>query len=429
MDMMIFRTAFFKIVTTTWLLLALAQISVFNSANAQDIPLDRIAAVVNNDVVMLSEVNDTARRLKKANPGMDNRVLLKEALDQLIMIRLQLQKAKASGINIDDTIVNEAVQSIAKQNKLNLQQFRVALAKEGIDYKTFRENIREKLSLDALRKRQQGRRDVITEQEVDDLIKSESYSLAKNVTYQLQDILIPVPNGSSVQQFNAAYNKASKLRQKLLAKQQFLTSPLLKKYQASGKNLGWQTVATLSPAYVRTLSLMQVGEISPLVRDPKGLHILKLVDKKGGQRKITQQVHVRHILIPDDAPNARIKALQIRQQIQSGKNFATLAKKYSIDKGSAAKGGDLGTVRPDVFVPPFANAVRNLPVNALSQPVKTRFGWHLIQVLERTTSDQTRDALKAQAQALISNQKQSDQYKRWLKSLRDNAFVEYRLNI
>jgi len=428
MDMMIFRKAFFKTVTTL-LLPVLAQISFINNASAQDIPLDRIAAVVNSDVVMLSEVQNTARRLKKANPNMDNRVLLKEALDQLIMTRLQLQKAKESGIKIDDTIVNEAVQSIAKQNKLNLEQFRVALAKEGMDYKTFRENIRKKLSLDALRKRQQGRRDVITEQEVDDLIKSESHTLAKNVQYQLQDILVAAPNGSSVAQFNAAYNKANQLRQKLLSKQQFLASPLLKKYQASGKDLGWQTINTLSPAYIRTLSLMQVGEISPLVRDPKGLHILKLVDKKGGQRQVTQQVHVRHILIPADKPNARIKALQIRQQIQAGKNFATLAKQFSSDKGSAAKGGDLGTVRPDVFVPPFANAVRSLPVNALSQPVKTRFGWHLIQVLERSTSDQTRDALKAQAQALISNQKQSDKYKLWLKGLRDNAFVEYRINI
>ncbi len=428
MDMMIFRKRIFNSLTAL-LILGFIQALFLSKAIAQDIPLDRIAAVVNSDVVMLSEVRSVAARLKKSNPEMDNRSLIKEALDQLIMIRLQLQKAKQSGIKIDDTIVNEAVQSIAKQNKLNLEQFRVALAKEGIDYKTFRQNIREKLSLDALRKRQQGRRNVITEQEVDDLIKSESYSLNKDVQYQLQDVLVPAPNGISVKQFNAAYNKANKLRQKLLAKQQFLASPMLKKYHASGKDLGWKTINTLSPAYVRTLSLMQVGEISPLVRDPKGLHILKLLDKKGGQRKVTQQVHVRHILIPADDPKGRIKALQIRQQIQAGKNFAEMAKQFSSDKGSAAKGGDLGTVRPDVFVPPFANAVRSLAVNALSQPVKTRFGWHLIQVLERSTSDQTRDALKAQAQALIGNKKQTDQYKLWLKGLRDNAFVEYRLNI
>lgn len=428
MDMMIFRKRIFTTITTL-ALLGFIQPLLINVALSQDIPLDRIAAVVNSDVVMLSEVQSAARRLKKSNPDMDNRLLFKEALDQLVMIRLQVQKAKESGIKIDDTIVNEAVQSIAKQNQLTLDQFRVALAKEGLDYKTFRETIRERLSLDALRKRQQGRRDTITEQEVDDLIKSESFKLGKNVQYQLQDILIPVPNGSSVKQFNTAYNKANKLRQKLLAKQQFLTSPMLKKYLANGKDLGWQSINNLSPAYVRTLSLMQVGEISPLIRDPKGLHILKLVDKKGGQRKITQQVHVRHILIPADTPNARIKALQIRQQIQAGKNFASLARKYSSDKGSAANGGDLGTLQADAFVPPFANAVRTLPVNALSQPVKTRFGWHLIQVLERSTSDQTRDALKAQAQALISSKKQSDQYKLWLKSLRANAFVEYRLNI
>ncbi len=425
MDMMIFRKRFFSIL----LLTGLIQLVLTGTSLAQDIPLDRIAAVVNSDVVMLSEVRSAAAQLKKSNPQMDNRLLLKEALDKLIMIRLQIQKAKESGIKIDDSIVNEAVLSIAKQNKLKLEQFRVALKREGIDYKTFRENIREKLALDALRKRQQGRRNIITEQEVDDLIKAESYQLNKDVQYQLQDILLAVPNGSSVAQFNASYNKASQLRQKLLAKQQFLASPILKKYHASGKDLGWQNIRTLSPAYVRTLSLMQVGEISPLIRDPKGLHIVKLVDKKGGKRKITQQVHVRHILIPADEPNARIKALQIRQQIQAGKNFAALAKQFSADKGSAAKGGDLGTVQPDVFVPPFAHAVSTLPVNALSQPVKTRFGWHLIQVLERSKSDQTRDALKAQAQALISGKKQTDKYKLWLKGLRQNAFIEYRLTI
>lgn len=400
-----------------------------NAHAASDAPLDRIAAVVNSDVIMLSEVRALANRLKKANPEVDDRTLIKEALDKLVMTRLQVQKAKESGIKIDDNLVNEAVESIARQNKLNLEQFRIALAKEGFDYKTFRQTIREKLLLEALRKRQQGRRSVITEQEVDDLIKSESYQLNKDVQYHLQDILLPAPNGLSVAQFNAAYKKAGRLRQQLLGKQQFLESKALKKYRASGKDLGWQGVNNLKPAFVRALSLMQVGEISPLIRDPQGLHILKLVDKKGGQKKITQQAHVRHILIPDSEPNARIKLLQLRQKILAGADFASLAKQFSSDKGSAAKGGDLGTVNPDVFVPPFAHAVKTLPINTLSQPIKTRFGWHLVQVLERTTSDQTRDALKAQAQNLISAKKQSDQYKLWLQGLRDNAYIDVRLSI
>lgn len=396
---------------------------------AEDIPLDRIAAVVNSDVVMLSEVRGVASRMKRqqSSQQVSDQQLIKDALEQLIMARLQVQKAKQVGIKIDDASVDEAMLRIAKQNKLNLEQFRVALIKEGLEYKEFRENIRERLQIDTLRKRQRGRRNIITEAEVDNLIKSESQRLNKDVQYLLQDILVPAPNGSSVAQFNLAHKKANQLRRQLLGKPEFLATKTLKKFNVTGKDLGWQSTNQLSPAYVRTLSLMQVGEISPLIRDPRGFHIVKLVEQKGGKRNITQQAHVRHILIPASDPNARIKVLQLRQQIQAGADFAELARKYSVDKGSAANGGDLGTVDPAIFVPPFAKSVNTLSLNALSQPVQTKFGWHLIQVLERKKSDQTRDALKAQAQSLISDKKQADTYNSWLKGLRDNAFIEYRL--
>lgn len=402
-----------------------------NSVSADEVPLDRIIAVVNNDVIMLSEVRSVVNRAMKKQSGSkltsNNPKFLKEALDHLILTRLQVQKAKQIGIKIDDTRVDEAMLSIAKQNKLSLAQFRTALIKEGLDYKQFREKIREKIQIDTLKQRQKSRRNTISEAEVDNLIKSESQRLNKDVQYHLQDILISAPNGISVARFNAAHKKANQLRNKLLGQSTFLIAKTLKKYNVSGQDLGWQSTGQLSPAYARALSLMQTGEISPLVRDTKGFHLLKIVDQKGGQRKITQQAHVRHILISADDPQARIKILQLRQKILAGEKFAVLAKKHSADKGSALKGGDLGTVDPSVFVPPFANAVKTLSIKSLSQPVQSKFGWHLIQVLERTKSDQTRDALKAQAQTLISKKKQSDKYNSWLQGLRDNAFIEYRL--
>lgn len=399
---------------------------------AADQPLDRIAAVVNSDVVMLSEVRSVATRLKNRQSSQDieqknNQQIIKDALDQLIMLRLQIQQAKQIGIKIDDASVNEAMLSIATQNKLNLEQFRVALIREGLDYKQFRENIREKLQIEILRKRQRGQRSTITEEEVDNLIKSESIRLNKDVQYNLQDILVPAPNGSSVSAFNKAHQIANRLRQNLLGKPEFLNAKVLKKYNATGKNLNWSSAKQLSPAYMRTLSLMKVGEISPLIRDPQGFHIIKLVEQTGGQRKITQQVHVRHILLPATDPQARTKILQLRQQILAGKDFAALARKNSTDKGSAIKGGDLGTAEPASFVPPFAKATSTLPINTLSQPVQTKFGWHLIQVLERSNSDQTRDALKEQAQSLIGDKKRSDKYNSWLQGLRDSAYIEYRL--
>ncbi len=429
MDMMIFKqltslkNSLLNLLMFTITLFTTALIS--SSVFADGVPLDRIVAVVNNDVVMLSEVRSVIKQTTKQQSA--SKEMIKEALDHVILNRLQVQKAKQMGIKIDDTRVNEAMLSIAAQNKLSLEQFRIALIKEGMDYKQFREKVREKIQIETLRQRQKSRRNTISEQEVDNLIKSESQRLNKDVQYHLQKILISAPNGISVARFNATRKKAHQLRKQLLGKPEFLNAKILKKYNVSGKDLGWQSAEQLTPAYARALSLMQTGEISPLVRDTKGFHILKIIEKKGGQRKITQQAHVRHILISADNPQARVKILQLRQKILAGEKFEVLAKKHSADKGSALKGGDLGTVDPSVFVPPFANAVKTLSIKNLSQPVQTKFGWHLIQVLERTTSDQTRDALKAQAQTLISKKKQSEKYTSWLQGLRDNAFIEYRL--
>ena len=172
---------------------------------------------------------------------------------------------------------------------------------------------------------------------------------------------------------------------------------------------------------------MEEGELSNVIRNAVGFHILKLIEQRGGKRKITQQAQVRHILISNKVANGKLKATQIRNKILAGESFAKLAQANSSDKGSAQIGGDLGMTDPSGFVPPFAKAVRSLPLNSLSHPIKTRFGWHLIEVLERKTTDQTREALKLQAQSLISEKNQSEEYKNWLQGLMDEAFIEYRL--
>jgi len=413
------------ILTLSFLLITLFALS---SVQARDVPLDKIAAVVNNDVVMLSEVLQTARKIKESgNTRLSDSELVKKVLEKLILEKIQVQKAKEIGVKIDNVALNEAMQRIAAQNKLNLEQFRVALKGEGLNYKDFRETIREKLYIDTLKKRQQGRNKKISENEVDSLIQSESLTLSKDVQYHLVDILFPAPNGISVKQFNARYKQAQNLRKRLLAKSDKLSQAIIAKAGASKKDLGWKSSQSLSPVFLRTLSLMGEGELSNVVRDAVGFHILKLVEQRGGKRKIAQQAQARHILISNDTPNAKLKATQIRNKILAGESFAKLAQLNSADKGSAANGGDLGMVDPAGFVPPFANAVRTLPLNTLSQPIKTRFGWHLIEVLERKTTDQTREALKLQAQSLISDKNKSEEYNNWLQGLMDEAFIEYRL--
>jgi len=433
--MMITKQIFLKsceVTSATRLILALSFLLItlfaLSSVQARDVPLDKIAAVVNNDVVMLSEVLQTARKIKESgSTRLSDSELVKKVLEKLILEKIQVQKAKEIGVKIDNVALNEAMQRIAAQNKLNLEQFRVALKGEGLNYKDFRETIREKLYIDTLKKRQQGRNKKISENEVDSLIQSESLTLNKDVQYHLVDILFPAPNGISVKQFNTRYKQAQNLRKRLLAKSDKLSQAIIAKAGASKKDLGWKSSQSLSPVFLRTLSLMGEGELSNVVRDAVGFHILKLVEQRGGKRKIAQQAQARHILISNDTPNAKLKATQIRNKILAGESFAKLAQLNSADKGSAANGGDLGMADPAGFVPPFANAVRTLPLNTLSQPIKTRFGWHLIEVLERKTTDQTREALKLQAQSLISDKNKSEEYNNWLQGLMDEAFIEYRL--
>ena len=400
------------------------------AAQTQEIALDEIAAIVNNDVVMYSEVRRAALRAKQGTKGQfSDKTLIKDALESLILQKIQLQRAKEIGIVIDDAAVNNAMLSIAEQNKLNLTQFKVALGQEGIDYKSFRENIRNKIYLDTLRKRQQNSNKSISDFEIDELIQSQSHRLNKDVQYQLIDVLIPAPNGTTVQQFNRLLSQAQSLRKQLLVKSSQLSAPIIKRMGATSTDLGWRSAQSLSPAYLRTLSLMGAGELSKIVRDERGFHILKLVAQRGGERKLTQLARVRHILIPSTDPQAKLKATVLRNKILAGEDFATLAKKNSADKGSAQNGGKLGMVAPSSFVPPFAKAVRSLPLKSLSQPIQTQFGWHILEVLERKTSDQTREALKLQAQSLITKEKKSDGFNNWLQGIRDEAFVEYRINL
>jgi len=399
------------------------------SIQAEDLPMDSIAAVVNDDIIMVSEVRIAASRIKPSTASaLTQQALFKEVLDKLILDKIQVQRAKAVGIKIDDAAVDEAMQSIAAQNKLDLQQFRVALIKEGLNYKDFRENIRDRLYSETLRKRQQSSNKNITEKEVDDLIQAESYSLSSGVEYHLIDIVVPNKNVQSVKQFNLNLNRAQQLRKQLLGKKE-LSAATISKMGATSKDLGWQNAQTLSPAYIRTLSLMGPGELSSIVRDPKGFHILKLVEQRGGNNKQVTKARVRHILIPASDPQANLKATQVRNKILAGEDFAKLAKEMSADKGSAEEGGELPLANPATYVPPFAAAVTSLPLNSLSEPVQTQFGWHIIEVLDRQQSDQTREAIKLQAQSLISERKQTDEFNSWLQGLRDEAFVEYRIKL
>ncbi len=395
--------------------------------HAEDISLDGIAAIVNSDVIMVSELRAAAQQVQAQQENkVEQNVLLKQVLEKLIMDKIQVQKAKDIGIKIDDSAVDTAMKTIADQNKLNLQQLRVAIIERGLDYKNFRESIRDRLYSDNLRKRQQGRNN-IADKDVDDLIQAESFNLSKDIQYQLIDITVPNKT-NSVKQFNINLKRAQNLRNKLL-KNSNLDNATIAKMGGTKKDLGWQNAETLSPVYSRTLSLMGEGELSDVIRDQRGFHILKLVKQRGGKREQIIEARVRHILINKDDPKAKLKVTQLRNKILAGESFSKLASQFSDDKGSATNGGVLPTTNSANYVPPFAKSVNTLPLKTLSQPVQTQFGWHIIEVLERQKSDKTRESIKNQAKSLVGKQTQDENLNKWLKSLRDEAFVEYRIKL
>lgn len=422
----------------SWLMIAL-MILLFHSmikAKVAANELDQIVAVVNNDIVMMSEVKKRVALLRQTNPkarGLSPRALEKEAIDDLILERLQVQQAKERGIEVDDLTLNRTVERIAKKNRLNLPQFRQALAREGIDYNDYREQIRNKMVTESLRKRQVDKRIRVSDQEIEDLIISQSAKLNQGMQYRLQHILVSAPNGTAVAVVNAARQKAEKLRKRVLTGEDFVTvarSHSDGQAAQNGGDLGWQSAEKLPASFNRVLSLLPIGAVSTVVRDPKGFHILKLLEKQGGKQTLVDAARIKHILVKvnngAEQAAAQQKIQQIYQQLQAGANFAALAKQYSDDTGSAAKGGDLGWVSLKQLVPQFAKVAKQQPLNTLSRPFRSQYGWHVLSVLERKQEDRSGDKLKLQAEEFLGNRKLEEEYQVWLQRLRDEAYIEYR---
>ena len=414
-----------------------------STASQANTPLDKIAAVVNSDVVMLSEINTRARVLRSSSKqasGLSPQQLQVEALDDLILERLQMQQAKQRGINIDPISLNKTLEQIAQRNKLSLGQFRQALQREGINYEEYRQQVRNKLVMESLRKRQVDARINVSKQEIQDLIVSQSSKLNQGVQYKLQHILVAAPNGIPIAQSNKAKQRAEKLRKKIIASGNFnaVAKSSSDNYAAEkGGNLGWQASEKLPKSFNRVLSLLEVGAISAVVRDPKGFHILKLLEKRGGQQQakggLVTKARVQHILVKVDNTRNNTQAKQsiesIKQKLTQGESFAVLAKQYSDDPGSKGNGGNLGWVSEKSLVPAFAKVMSQQALNTVSTPFKSRFGWHVLQVLERRQADTRTERLKLKAQEFIGQRKLEEEYDAWLQRLKGEAYIEYRVSL
>ena len=416
-------------------------VSLFLSANvlSKVEELDRIVAVVNKDIITLSELNaeisNIKQQLRSSNNQLpSNDILQKQILERLIIKRLQLEIAGMAGIKVTDDMLNSAVGDVAGQNKLSISELQQVLKKDGVSYTSFRENLRAQIIVQQLKSRQVINRITISDQEVDNFIENQRSRGTTHTEFHIGHILIATPEAASPEKLQAAKEKAMNVLDKLNAGSDFKQAAISYsdgQQALKGGDLGWRKSGELPTLFENVVAKMKSGATSKIIRSPSGYHIIKLIDARGSSTRVVTQTSVRHILIkPDELASekdVKTRLQQLKDRIKDGDDFAALAKAHSDDKGSAVKGGSLGWMNPGDLVPQFEKVMKSSKVNVVSKPFKSPFGWHILQVLERRKHDSTQEYQRSQARQAIRNRKIEEETQTWLQRLRDEAYVEYRL--
>lgn len=403
-------------------------------------PLDRIAAIVNDGVVLVSEVNDelalVSERLKdqKLEPPPEN-VLRHQVLERLIVEEIEMQRADHDGIKVPDEALNNALQEVAQRNGMTLSQLPDALAQQGIDYASYRDSVRRQLTMTLLRQRDVLQHTTVTSREIDQYLAREAKHPSDTTEYEISHILIAVSENATPEQLTDAAQRAQDVYQRAKSGEDF--AKLAVAYSnsdtaLSGGSLGWRKGTELPTFLSDTILKLKPGEVSAPLRAPNGYNIVKLVATRGSDQKvIVDQVHVRHILmrtneLQDDAL-VKQKLEQLRARILKGEDFAGLAQTNSQDPSSASDGGDLGWTAPGTFDPAFEKVIEGLQENEISEPFKTQYGWHIVQLLGRRRVDSTDVLKRNHAAEEIRASKADEETEIWLRRLRDEAYVDYKM--
>lgn len=401
-------------------------------------PIDRIVVVVNDEVITRHELAErtrsvTAQLRRQGAPLPPIPQLEKQVLERMIGDRVQLQFAKEIGLRIDDAELDRAITRIADENKLSLQQLRAALERDGIPFSEFREDIRNEITVTRLREREVESRITVTDSEIENFIRTQEKASASDQDFDISHILVTVPEKASpeiiqsrrerAEQALAAIRNGTDFRQVAAT---YSDAPDALK----GGALGWRSASRLPALFLQAVERLKPGEVSEVVRSPNGFHLLKLNERRGSAAPVKlTQTHVRHILIKTNElvseDEARRRLVSLKERLDNNGDFAELARLYSED-GSAAKGGDLGWVSPGDTVPDFERAMNALKPGQLSEPVRSQFGWHLIQVLDRRTADVTNERQRLEARRALRSRKSDEAYHEWLRQLRDKAYIDYR---
>ncbi len=423
-------------------LLAVSSVSAPLQVLAQEAqPLDRIAAVVDEDVILQSELQRAIANIKAQYAGRENQlppedVLSRQVLERLVLVKLQVARAQGSGIRVSDQELNQAMNAIAQQNGSNLDALRQRLAHDGIDFNDFRASVRDEITVQRLRQSFAQSRISVSEGEVDAALKQQA---TVGNQYHLAHILIALPDGANADQIATGQKKADGVKA-LLDKGELDFNAAAVRYSDSpnaleGGDLGWRSLDEIPTAFAQLMEKMKPGEVVGPIRGPSGFQLLKLVEVRdassaaAGEHTVTE-FHGRHILVrvddhqTDAAAKAKIDTLRAR--IAGGAEFQTVAKESSEDNNSKGQGGDLGWFPADAFGPAFGQQVQGLQDGGVSQPFRTDAGWHIVQRVATRQTDVTTDNQRAQVRETIGRRKLEDEYNRFLQELRGEAYVSFR---
>jgi peptidyl-prolyl cis-trans isomerase SurA len=402
------------------------------------VPLDRVIAVVNDEALTRYDLEEQKRtvlqqmRAQKVRPPPED-VLDKQLLERLVTQRALMQYAKETGIRIDDVQVERTIQRIAQENKMTPAQFRQAVEREGISFDKYRDEIRNEITLQRLREREVDSRISVSDAEVDNFLATIASQAGGETEYHLAHVLVIVPEQASPEQIEAKRRRAEEALNQIRGGAEF--SQVAAGFSDApdalkGGDLGWRAPARLPTVFAEQVRSMKPGEVSGVLRSPAGFHIVKLEDTRSrNQPTVVEQTHARHILIKvneiTSESEAKIKIDRIKDRIDTGASFEDQARLNSED-ASASKGGDLGWISPGDTVPDFEQAMAKLKPGQVSAPVRTPFGWHLIEVLERRTQDVTAERQREQARTAMRQRKSEEAFQEWVRQIRDRAYVEFK---
>lgn len=403
------------------------------TVSSAPVEIDRVRVIVDDSLIMQSELDDRVNTVKRQMAGQlpPDDILKEQVLERLILENIQLQMAERGGVQISDQQLTDTVKRIAKQNGMSIEQFSLALEKDGLSYRDAVEQIRTEMIISRVQKFQVNNRIKISEQDIDYFLASKAGKMASEAEYRLGHILISIPSQASPEAIKKARIKADEVLANIKSGKDFRQQAITNsngRNALKGGDLGWRKEAQLPSLFADAVTQLEVGGTSDPIKSASGFHIIQIMDKRGGATFLINQTKVRHILVmPNEIrsdADAKARIDQVYNKLQNDGDFEKLAKEYSDDPGSAASGGDLGWVNPGDMVPAFDEAMNNSDIGKITTPFKSQFGWHILEVEGRKETDMGQQVQRNQIQQMLQARQFEEELPIWLRKIRSEAYID-----